>query len=277
MKGRTAGPFAFSWRDSQLVLVALVGISLLALSVWAWDKKAWTVLAVLWIAQVLLLCTNYQCVAHNFVHNEFFRCRWANTALSMLNSIAIGFPQTIFSEHHLNHHRYNNRAPSPGEKGDLSSLERYSRTPGMPEPLLRYALLSPLRADVLRYARVAIARGRGARLTADTISVLGAAVWLAAVHPRYFMLYYLPLLYFGHVVTYAQGYLEHHRAIPGDRLRNAVSCYSPWYNFIWFNNGYHQEHHCYPGVHWTHIVEMRARMLPEHERRVVRHTHWVNF
>jgi fatty acid desaturase len=278
MQRRAGGAvFAHSPRDGNLVLVALAGVALLALSVLGWPTAAPGPLVALWLAQVLLLCTNYQCVAHNFVHNEFFRARWANAAMSMLNSVALGFPQSIFREHHFNHHRYNNQAPSAGADGDLSSLYRYSGQPGEPEPFLRYVLLSPLRADVLRYARAAVAGGHATRLLLDTLAVAAVTAALAWHSPAYFALYYLPLLYFGHVVTYAEGYFEHNHAVPGDRMRNAVSCYSRWYNFIWFNNGYHQEHHCYPGVHWTKIAPLRGRMLPESQRRVVAHAHWVNF
>lgn len=269
--------FAHSLRDGNLVLVALAGVAALAWSAWLWNEAHPGALAALWLAQVLLLCTNYQCVAHNFVHNEFFGPRWANALMSMLNSVALCFPQSVFREHHFNHHRYNNLAPADGQEGDLSSLQRFSRVPGQPEPLWRYALLSPLRADVLRYARAAFTAGRGRQVMLDSAAVVSVMAGLAWWMPGYFFVYYLPLLYFGHVVTYTEGYFEHHRAVPGDRQRNAVSCYSRWYNFIWFNNGYHQEHHCYPGVHWTRIAAMRERMLPESERRVVPHAHWVNF
>ena len=34
-----------------------------------------------------------------------------------------------------------------------------------------------------------------------------------------------------------------------------VSSYHRLYNWLWFNNGYHAEHHYRPRVHWT---EMKA-------------------
>src|SRR5262245_2340193 len=104
---RTTGLFAHSLRDGNLALVALAGVGLLALSVHGWPTAGPASLGALWLGQVFVLCTNYQCVAHNLVHNEFFRWRWANAAMSMLNSMALGFPQTIFREHHVNHHRFN--------------------------------------------------------------------------------------------------------------------------------------------------------------------------
>src|SRR5262245_4736042 len=81
--------FAYSASDVYLVLVAVFGVGWLALSAIAWTRSSPPLLAVLWLCQVLLLCTNYQCVAHNFVHNEFFSSRCANHAMSMLNSVAL--------------------------------------------------------------------------------------------------------------------------------------------------------------------------------------------
>ena len=60
-------------------------------------------------------------------------------------------------------------------------------------------------------------------------------------------------------------------ASPGSN--DSVSCYSRLYNFVWFNNGYHQEHHFRPQVHWTELPTLHPQMLPESERRVVRGWH----
>jgi fatty acid desaturase len=47
-------------------------------------------------------------------------------------------------------------------------------------------------------------------------------------------------------------YYEHHRATdPDNRLADSVSYYGRWYNLMMFNEGYHQEHHLKPHLHWT--------------------------
>ncbi|MEM8730221.1 MAG: fatty acid desaturase [Pseudomonadota bacterium] len=270
--------FALSAADAWLIGVSALGIGLLALAtafvpVW----PVWVSL-LLFLFMCFVICTNYQCVGHNFVHNEFFNSSILNTLFSMMNSMALGFPQTIFNQHHMNHHRFNN-APfaRDGSPGDLSSLQRYSDGPGVDEPFLKYCLLSPLRADVISYGRSAIRRGLGKRLALDVASLLVLMSVLAVIDWRFFLFFYLPLVYFGHVLTYAEGYFEHHKTVPGDKMRNAVSSYGRFYNFIWFNNGFHQEHHCYPQVHWTQIPAYRDRMLPDQDRRVVPFAHWVNF
>jgi fatty acid desaturase len=92
------------------------------------------------------------------------------------------------------------------------------------------------------------------------------------------LLFLLPLAYLDHAATYAHNYLEHHRATrPGTKLQGAVSSYGRLYNLLCCNNGHHQEHHYRPQVHWTRLPELRALMLPEHERRVVPYAHLFNF
>ena len=37
-----------------------------------------------------------------------------------------------------------------------------------------------------------------------------------------------------------------------------VSCYGTGYNWLWFNDGYHVEHHQGPGTHWTRLPAVRV-------------------
>ena len=95
------------------------------------------------------MCTNFQCIAHNFIHNPFFKDKKANIAFSMLNSILIGGSQTLYRFHHLNHHRYNNDLPDPvdGKAKDYSSTWQYGDPPVSEKSLLTYALLGYFRTD----------------------------------------------------------------------------------------------------------------------------------
>lgn len=273
-----ANAFRYTAHDVWLIVVALLGVTLLPTSYFAFQSWNAPSLGALALVQAFVICTNYQCVAHNFVHNEFFAVRRWNFAFSVLNTLAIGVPQSIFRQHHLNHHQYNNcPLAQDGSVGDRSSLYRYSNRADEPEPFWRFALLSPLRADILLYAVAARKRGHAARLAAESAASAMLAAGLLYWDWRYFAFYYVPLIYVGHVLTYAEGYFEHFKATPGDKMRNAASCYGRLYNMFWFNNGYHQEHHCFPQVHWTRIPEKRAEMLPEAERRVVPTAHWFNF
>src|SRR5205814_9568723 len=87
----------------------------------------------------------------------------------------------------------------------------------------------------------------------------------------------LPAAYYlGWVLSYAQGYWEHYDAKPGDHYANSVSSYHRLYNLLWFNNGYHQEHHWDPKHHWTRMHQLHEQLRPrlvEHGTRMLRGPH----
>jgi fatty acid desaturase len=68
---------------------------------------------------------------------------------------------------------------------------------------------------------------------------------------RYLVCFYLPSYYLGWVLPYAHTYVLHYGAQSGNCYANSVSSYHRLYNGIFFNNGYHQEHHWDPKAHWT--------------------------
>jgi hypothetical protein len=76
--------------------------------------------------------------------------------------------------------------------------------------------------------------------------VLGL-LWLglAAVTPQYFFLTYLPGIATGLLLCVLQGRYEH--------LRGTTSHYGRLYNLLFFNDGYHVEHHARPMLHWTRL------------------------
>jgi fatty acid desaturase len=79
-------------------------------------------------------------------------------------------------------------------------------------------------------------------------SALVVAVWgaLAMGSPRFFLAVYLPGYGTGLALCALQGYYEHFR-------QGAVSHYGAIYNFLCFNDGYHAEHHVYPGAAWREL------------------------
>jgi len=64
-------------------------------------------------------------------------------------------------------------------------------------------------------------------------------------------------------LSYAEGYLEHFGAQPGNHFANSVSSYNWLYNALWFNNGYHQEHHWDPKTHWTQMKRLHHEIQPQ--------------
>jgi fatty acid desaturase len=99
---------------------------------------------------------------------------------------------------------------------------------------------------------------------------------MAWVNWRYFVYFYLPSYYLGWMLSYAEGYLEHYGCQPGNPYANSVSSYNRAYNVLWLNNGYHQEHHWDPKVHWTRMDVLREQIRPQLEAngtRILRGPH----
>ena len=149
-------------------------------------------------------------VAHNVIHRPFFRDRRLNRLYSLVLSVILGFPQTVWRERHLAHHA--------------------DRTP------------------VVRMSRA---------LAVELLFVLGSWLLCLWTSPRVFLLVYLPGWALGMGLCWLQGHYEH--------ARGTTSHYGALYNLLFFNDGYHVEHHRQPGVHWTRLPSHRTATAVDRE------------
>lgn len=266
-----------SWKDLVLVALALFEAALVAHGTLTFGHYPLWVHVLLGAFLVFLNCTNYQCVAHNFIHTPFFSAKWLNFVFAHLNTLALGIPQTLYRIQHFHHHKYNNDAKgADGQTLDHSSTYRYGSN-GREESLWTYALLGPLKTDVPYFVGQVLKQQRGASLLSETLLLIAAITCLGVLAPSGLLYFFLPVWYLGQAAALGENYMEHHLAVPGNRKTDSVSCYNAFYNWLWFNNGYHQEHHLRPQVHWTEIPSVRALLPDERQRRVVRGAHWFNF
>jgi hypothetical protein len=85
------------------------------------------------------------------------------------------------------------------------------------------------------------------------------ALWgtMIAVAPRFLAFTYAPGLIIGLILCHLQGHYEH--------ARGATSHYGWLYNVLFFNDGYHVEHHKKPARHWREL---------RHERSSTRASRW---
>jgi fatty acid desaturase len=271
--------FAHSRLDGLLVLLALIGLAAPVYGVISFGAVSWSRSLIVGLVSVFLMCTNFECIAHNFIHTPFFGSRRLNVAFGVFNSLPLGSPQTLYRIQHLHHHQYNNDAPDhvTGTTKDLSSTWRHSARPGHEEGFLSYAMLGYFRVHHGFLFREAKKRRLLGRVIVETMALIALFVVFALLNPQGLALFYLPVWYLGNAMAQGQNYLEHRGAIPGNRKTDSVSSYGWLYNLIWFNHGYHQEHHYRPQVHWSRIPEVRRLLPPESQRRVVRWAHWFNF
>jgi fatty acid desaturase len=213
-------------------------------------------------AVIFCYCWNVQSISHNFIHNPFFRSDWLNRAFSLLESVALGIPQTIYYHYHLNHHWGDNDAPGPnGTTRDWGSTYRHG-TNGQPESFWSYCLIGFFRFELGPCFRMIGRNGRKHVLLLIAESLVLGAFWLGLLlgNWRTFVCFYLPSYYLGWVLVYAHTYCLHHGAKPGNYYANSVSSYHRLYNRVFFNNGYHQEHHWDPKAHWCGMKQVREEI-----------------
>jgi len=261
----------FKHSKKDLLLVTICILNVLAIIAMAAIFNDISSLKAIGVAVVIIgfYCTNYQCVSHNFIHNNFFVNKKLNKVFSVLNSMAMGLPQTLYYHHHMNHHRFTN-----SEK-DISSLFNHSKEE-VEEGILSYSFIGFFRIDLLALAKKAKKKEDKNLLILETLGVLAFWGFLISLDWKFFLTFYLPVWYLGQVAALMENYFEHYGTKPGDRKTDSVSCYGKLYNLLWFNNGYHQEHHYSPTVHWTRIKEVKTRLPSEHDRKVVKLAHFTN-
>lgn len=89
------------------------------------------------------------------------------------------------------------------------------------------------------------------QLAMETFGLLALWSLLASSFPQLFLTACLPGCFLGLCLCWLQGHFEH--------ARGTTSHYGRLYNFLFFNDGYHVEHHARPGVHW-HELTHQARL-----------------
>jgi fatty acid desaturase len=276
--GKKARPlFAHNRRDGILVAITGAQLALIAWGVMNFRGLSFAGLTFLFVACVVLSVTHFEVVVHYFIHTPYFSSKLLNSLYGAVASIPVMEPCALFGIAHMEHHRYGNDAKDPvsGTTRDSTSTYQYSDTGH--EPLWRYALLSPLREWTNVKEPYDIARHSHARQQIAIEAATLAAFWIALIAVDWrFAAFYLLVVYVSQAGACLQNYFEHYGATPADKMANSVSCYGRLYNLLWFNNGYHQEHHYRPAVHWTKVKDLRREMLPEDRRRVVKWAHFTN-
>jgi fatty acid desaturase len=257
--------FRYSPYDAILAMCGVAQVAFLLWAFYAFSTLPWWAVALAFFVVTWAYCWNLQCISHNFIHNPFFSSNWLNRLFGLLETIAIGMPHQLYHHYHLNHHAGDNDAKGPdGTTRDWSSIYRHSKDDA-PEPFWRYCLFSFFRVELGPVLSVAIRHGRANVLQVIAETLVLAAFWVVMllVDWRFFLFFYLPSFFLGWVISYAEGYLEHYGAQPGNPYANSVSSYNFLYNLLWFNNGYHQEHHWRPKAHWTRMRDVHAAIKPQ--------------
>ncbi|HWB55093.1 MAG TPA: fatty acid desaturase [Tepidisphaeraceae bacterium] len=278
---RKAGVFAYSMWDVVPVLAAVAHMAYLLTMFLLFPRLSWWVLIPMGLVYAVSISWNINGISHNFIHNPYFNSPLLNRAFSILESLVCGFSQVFYECVHRRHHMGNSdRQDEKGNTIDWLSIYRHGHD-GHAENVWTYTFLSYFRDDAVETYREIRRHSRreaawGLFEIACTVSMFIAGFILN----WRFMLFFLPFYYLGHSLSSLNGFYKHFGGNPDEPIAWGVSSYGRLYNWLWFNNGYHAEHHYRPRVHWTQMRELHEEILQEQEARgvhVIKPPHALGF
>ncbi len=281
------GLFRYSTWDAVPVVLALVHLAYLVSLYVVFTrvhmplKQKLPLMGVMGLIYSVSISWNINGISHNFIHNRYFNAAGLNRAFSVLESMCCLFSQVLYDYVHRRHHMGNSDKPAEGgETLDWLSIYRHGHD-GHAENVWSYTFLSFFRDDPKAvYREVKEHDATEARWGLIEIGVVAICMIGGFALNWRFMLFFMPFWYFGHCLSYLNGYFEHFGGNPDVPMAWGVSSYHGLYNWIWFNNGYHAEHHYRPRAHWTRMKVLQRQIAEDQKRvgvRVIRPPHALGF
>jgi len=273
--------FAYSPWDAIPALCGVLHLCYLLALFFLFPHLPLWALVILGLLYSISISWNINGIAHNFIHNPFFAWKPANRAFSWILSVTMGFSQQFYELVHNRHHQGNSDRPDEtGNTVDWLSIYRHGHD-GEAESAWSYTFLGFFRDDPkLIFREIKRRNAFNARWGVFEIASWVGLCILGFILNWRFMCFYLPFYYFGHCLSYLNGYFLHYGGNPDVPLAWGVSSYHKLYNWIWFYNGYHAEHHFKPRQHWTKMVDLHNQIREQQRKagvRVIKPPHALGF
>lgn len=267
--------FAHSYWDILPVIAGVGHLAYLITMFIVFKHTPWWGNVLLGLGYAWSISWNINGVSHFFIHNAYFKSSVLNRLFSLMESITMFFSQTFYDSVHRRHHSGNSdRKNANGDTVDWLSIYRHGEN-GEAENVWAYTLKSYFRDDPAQifheiYHRSPFLAWFGVFeiVTVITIAILGI------IFNWQFMLFMLPFYFIGNCLSSLNGFYEHWRGNPDLPIAWGVSSYGWLYNFLWFNNGYHAEHHYRPKQHWSKMKELHQQIATQQEAAGVHVIEW---
>jgi fatty acid desaturase len=275
MKKNNLRFFAYNYWDAIPVLLGIVHFGYLLCMLVAFAHLPWWANAMTGLFYAFSVSWNINSVSHNFIHNAYFKSNVLNRCFSLLESVTLGFSQTMYDHVHRQHHIGNNdRIGENGTTVDWISIYQHGKN-AEPESALKYAFLSFFRDEPKRIhegiKRLDPFLANFSLFELALVVLMFIALFLLNWKLG---LFFVCFHYLGHSLTAMNGYYEHFGANPDKPIAWGVSCYNPLFNWLWLNNGYHAEHHYRPKQHWTKMHELHLQIAAKQHKEGVRVIAW---
>jgi fatty acid desaturase len=273
--------FAYSYWDIVPVACGILHLLFLVSLIVFFNKISLLLFIVLASIYAISISWNINGISHNFIHNPYFKSDFLNRIFSLILSLTMVFSQTFYEITHNRHHTGNSDRPDQhGHTYDWISIYKHGKE-GRPEGVWSYCLKGYFRDNIpeiyreLKKKNIKSAKFGVFEIVASIIfTIIGLFInWKAT-------LCLVPFYYIGHSLSYLNGYYEHFNGNPDKPIAWGVSTYNKIYNWIWFNNGYHAEHHYRPKIHWTKMKELHKKIEQEQIKEgvhVIDHSHPLGF
>ena len=267
--------FAHSYWDAIPVLWGVAHCAYLMGMLIAFQYLPWWGNVLTGLFYAFSISWNVNSVSHNFIHNAYFNSNMFNRAFSLLESITMGFSQTMYDHVHRQHHIGNNdRIGENGETVDWISFYQHGKN-GEPEHVLKYSFLSFFRDDPKRISagikRLNPFLAKFAWFELALVVLMFIALFLISWKLG---LFFVVFHYLGHSLTAMNGYYEHFGGNPDKPIAWGVSYYNQAFNWLWLNNGYHAEHHYRPKHHWTKMHDLHQQIVGKQREAGVKVIGW---
>ncbi len=232
--------------------------TLLLVVLWTWGFELSKPLFAVLFAWQLLMAVVVAVMVHNHQHLPMWKKKWLNVLTDNWLTVFYGFP--IFGwipTHNSNHHVYINKDPDYtktwrySEKNNLVTLLTYPSISGYFQQKVISKYVKELwHKNRKKFWMHALQIGTLVVWTVGALLIDWQKALVFVVIPQQVSLFTVLIF----------NYLQHVHADEESKYNSSRNFTGKLLNFILINNGLHTAHHVAPGVHWSKLPELHAKL-----------------